>query len=520
MSWRPTLWYPFFFAALPVLNTLTRNPGGTRVDDAAITIAASLVTCAVIYGIVAAVLRGRSSRALVPVVVLIGIFLIYGKAAVGQFTRGLGGVPPVAVLAALAGLLLLAVWWLSRRPPVLERVNTFFTLTGLLMVGWLGVRFVADQVRARSVVRNSELARQLARPIPFRGASLSSSPAPKRDIYLLVLDEYANSAVLRELFQFDNRPFEDSLRQLGFTIPRLVRSNYVHTLLSLPSLLNFSHLTRVSAEVGDGSSDATLPNYLLEHNRTATFLRQQGYRYLFFPSQWWPSTTRSRIADWEFQAWHGFNLLRETTRSDLRRSLLRTTAFDVFEGDYRWDADHLQRTLRGLEEVPRVPEPTFAFAHLVSPHWPYVFKADCRVAAPTPLRGPADRQRAYTAQLQCLNRLVLHTVTAILQQSSQEPIIVIQGDHGTNLLRYSSAPSAQAVTADQLRERFGAFGAYYMPARGGRLFADTVTIVNVFQKVLSHYFGAQIQPAADELYVSLERTPYRFRSVDPATLGS
>lgn len=519
MNGGPTLWYPFLFAALPVLNTLTRNPGGTRLDDAAITIAASLLTCAVIYGIVSAALRGRASHTLVPVIVLIGIFLIYGKGAVGQFARGLGGVLSVAVLGGLAGLLVVAVWWLRRRPPALERVNTFFTLTGLLMVGWLGVRFGADQVRARRVVRNSELARQLAQPIPVRGASLASGPAVKRDIYLIVLDEYANSAVLQELFQFDNRTFEDSLRRLGFTVPRLVRSNYVHTLLSLPSLLNFSHLTRVPAEVGDGSNDATLPNYLLEHNRTATFLRQQGYRYLFFPSQWWPSTSRSRTADWEFQAWHGFNLLREITRSDLRRSLLSTTAFDFFEGDYRWDADHLQRTLRGLEQVPRVPEPTFAFTHLVSPHWPYVFKADCRVAGPIPLRGRADRQRAYTAQLQCLNRLVLQTLTGILQQSSPEPVIVIQGDHGTNLLRYSSASSAGAVTPAQSWERFGAFGAYYMPAGGAGLFADTVTMVNVFQKVLSHYFGAQLPPAADELYVSLERTPYRFKLVDPATLG-
>jgi hypothetical protein len=456
---------------------------------------------------------------LVPVIVLIGISLIYGKAAVGQFARGLGGILSLAVLVGLAGLLVLAVWWLRRRPSAIDRVNTFFTLTGLLMVGWLGLQFAADQVRARRVVRNSELARQLAQPIPVRGASPTSGPVVKRDIYLIVLDEYANSAVLRELFHFDNRAFEDSLRRLGFTVPSVVRSNYVHTLLSLPSLLNFSHLTRIPAEVGEGSNDATLPNYLLEHNRTATFLRQQGYRYLFFPSQWWPSTSRSRTADWEFQAWHGFNLLRETTRSDLRRSLLSTTAFDFFEGDYRWDADHLQRTLRGLEQVPRVPEPTFAFAHVMSPHWPYVFQADCRVAPPVSLRGRATRQRAYTAQLLCLNRLVLHTVTAILRQSSPEPIIVLQGDHGTNLLRYSSAPSAQSVTPAQSRERFGAFGAYYMPAGGARLFADTVTMVNVFQKVLSHYFGAQVQPAADQLYLSLERTPYRFGSVDPATLG-
>jgi hypothetical protein len=512
-----TLWYPFLFAALPVLHTLTRNPGGTRLDDAAVVTAASLVICGIIYGVVAAALRGRGAKALVPLIVLFGILLIYGKTTLGQFARDVGGIPPVAVLAALAGLLLLIVWWLGRRSQLLDRVNTFLTLTGLLMVGWLGLRFAADLARARSVVRNSDLARELAQPLQVRPA-LASGPNVKRDIYLIVLDEYANSAVLRELFQFDNRVFEDSLRQLGFTIPRLVRSNYVHTLLSLPSLLNFSHLTRIPAEVGDRSSDATLPNYLLEHNRTATFLRQQGYRYLFFPSQWWPSTSRSRTADWHFQAWDGFNLLRETTRSDLRRSFLRTTAFDLLGRDHRWDADHVQRTLRGLEQVSRLPEPTFAFAHLVSPHWPYVFRPNCRVAAPTVIRARADRQRAYTAQLQCLNRLVLQTVTGILRQSSVEPIIVIQGDHGTNLRWFSSTPSPQEITPAQSRERLGAFGAYYMPAGGARLFADTVTIVNVFQKVLSHYLGAQVEPASDELYVSTERMPYWLRSVTPASL--
>jgi hypothetical protein len=512
-----TLWYPFLFAPLPILNTLTRNPGGTRLDDAAIVTAASLLVCAVIYGIVAAVLRGRASRALVPVIVLIGLLVIYGKSAVAYFARHAGPIPPAAVVAGLAGLLLLAVWWLSRRPQVLDRVNTFFTLTGLLMVGWLGLRFAADQVRARSVVRNSDLVRQLAQPLQVRRPALEVGP--KRDIYVLVLDEYANSAVLREVFQFDNHAFEDSLRQLGFTVPRLARSNYVHTLLSLPSLLNFSHLTRVAVEAGSRSTDATLPNYLLEHNRTVAFLRQQGYRYLFFPSQWWPSTSRSRTADWEFQAWQGFNLGRETTRSDLRRSHLSTTAFDLFHPGHRWDADHVRRTLQGLEQVPRVPEPTFAFAHLVTPHSPYVFTADCRLAGSAVPRGRSERQRAYTDQLQCLNRLLLQTVRTILRHSTPQPIIVIQGDHGTNLLRYSSAPSAEAVTAAQARERFGAFGAYYMPAGGAGLFGDTVTIVNVFQKVLSHYFGAQVQPAADELYVSLERTPYLFRSVDPASLG-
>jgi hypothetical protein len=313
--------------------------------------------------------------------------------------------------------------------------------------------------------------------------------------------------------------FEGSLRQLGFTIPALVRSNYVHTVLSLPSLLNFSHLTRLAAEVGERSTDATLPNYLLENNRTVSFLKKLGYRFLFFPSQWWPSTSRNRNADWEFEPWSGFNPSREATRSDFRRSLLSTTALGLLKQKGAWDADHVRRTLAAMEQVPHRSEPTFSFAHLVSPHWPYVFRADCRLSKQLSVEGPAGRQRAYIEQLQCLNHLLLQTVTSLLQASSVPPVILLQGDHGTNLLRYSAAKSAASVTPAQARERFGAFGAYYVPDGGGRLFSDTVTIVNVFQKVLSHYFGADIAPAPDELFVSLERTPYHFAKVDARQLS-
>jgi hypothetical protein len=452
-----------------------------------------------------------------PLLVLAGVMLFYGKSAVADLTRMVSPIPPAAVIAVLLALLGLGVWWLARRPQVLDRVNTFFALTGLVMAGWLGGRFIADLIHSRSLVHKSPLAAELAHPIERRpGGSSMSTPAP--DIYLLVLDEYAHSAVLRELFEFDNRMFEDSLRQLGFTIPRLVRSNYVHTLLSLPSLLNFSHLTELTAEVGSRTTDATLPNYLLENNRTVSFLKQQGYRFLFFPSQWWPSTNHNAHADWEFQAWNGFDPGRDATRSDLRRSLIRTTALTFVMRDDAWDTDYIRRTLSALERVPERPEPTFVFAHIVSPHWPYVFKADCRPSGRTQVAGRAGRQRAYTEQLQCLNRLVLHTVSAILQRSTTPPVILLQGDHGTNLLRYSDASSAEAVTATQASERFGAFGAYYLPGTGRTLFADTVTVVNVLQKVLSHYNGAEVPPSPDDLYVSLERTPYEFAAVDPATL--
>jgi hypothetical protein len=115
--------------------------------------------------------------------------------------------------------------------------------------------------------------------------------------------------------------------------------------------------------------------------------------------------------------------------------------------------------------------------------------------------------------------MLLGLVTSLLQRSSPAPIILLVGDHGTSSLRYSDAKSAETVSPAQARERFGAFGAFYLPGGGGRLLADSVTLVNVIPTVLDHYFGARIPLAPDSLYMSLEQTPYLFAPVAAASLG-
>jgi hypothetical protein len=299
-----------------------------------------------------------------------------------------------------------------------------------------------------------------------------------------------------------------------------MRSNYVHTLLSLPSLLNFSHLTRLGDELGPRSTDPTLPDYLVENNRTAAVLKTYGYQFLFFPSQWWISTEHNRNADWEFHAWNGFHPAREMTRSDLRRAFISTTPLALLHRNDAYDADHVRRTLDAIAQVPQRSEPTFALAHILNPHSPNVFDAECRVYPSRPTGGwDQGRAKAYTDQIRCLNRLLLHTVKTILEQSPSAPIILLVGDHGSNSLRFSNAPTAEAVSPAQARERFGAFGAFYLPEGGSRVLADSVTLVNVVPKVLNHYLQAGLPLSPDKSYMSLERTPYRFAEVDQTTFA-
>jgi hypothetical protein len=122
--------------------------------------------------------------------------------------------------------------------------------------------------------------------------------------------------------------------------------------------------------------------------------------------------------------------------------------------------------------------------------------------------------------VQCIDSLVLGVVHHLLKHSPTPPVILLQGDHGTNLLEYEKAGKAERVSPAQARERFGAFGAYYLPEGGAKLFGDTTTVVNVLRHVLVYYAGADLPVEPDDLYMSLEQCPFAFSRVDPQSLPS
>jgi hypothetical protein len=249
-------------------------------------------------------------------------------------------------------------------------------------------------------------------------------------------------------------------------------------------------------------------NRLLERSRVASYLKDQGYRYVFFPSLWWEPTQETALADSVVRVWRGFNPARTLSRTEFRRELQKATVLRYFLREDPLDHDHVRRTFESFGRLPSVQAPVFAFAHALVPHWPYVFDRNCRRSRPT---GPADRVVDYVSQLECVNSMLLGVVTRLIRDSEVAPIILLQGDHGTATLRYSKATSAGLVRAEAARERFGAFGAYYLPGSGAAAFGDTVTVVNVLGNVLRHYFAARLPREPDDLYLSLEDTPYEFR---------
>ena len=510
---RYTALYPLLFAATRVLYVAAQNPGQFAVGDLMIVLATTLMLVIAVYGMATLLFRGRGEGMLPALITFIVLAWVFGASPIEEWlTREEIRFSPfiLAAVGAIASAFLM--FQLVRRPHVLRVGATFLTLTYSLLVLYLSASIGIDWWRARKYVAASRLVDELARPWP----PTHGTKGPSRDIYVLVLDEYANAAVLKEVLGFDNREFEDSLRALGFYVPRSVNSNYAHTYLSLPSLLNAAQVTAVETDLPRGSNDPTLLNHLVGTSRVARFLQERGYRFVFFPSAWWNSTRTSPIADSVVDVMPGFSIGRELSRTEFRRVFRRNTISWHFYHEAAGDDAIVRSTLEGVSRLPAVPGPVFAFAHLMIPHPPNVFDRSCGTR-----RTEWGRDRAgYLANLECLNHMLLATVSTLIRDSDVPPVIVLQGDHGTMFRLFGDAPSLAQVPMAAARERFGAFGAYYFPPDGAeRVIGDSVTVVNVLRHVLRHYFGADIALESDELFLSMGSTPFEFRRMSRKQLA-
>jgi len=55
-------------------------------------------------------------------------------------------------------------------------------------------------------------------------------------------------------------------------------------------------------------------------------------------------------------------------------------------------------------------------------------------------------------------------------------VILLVGDHGSRFADIGFYAHPERVPTAFVRERFGAFGAFYLPEGGGRLLADSLTL--------------------------------------------
>jgi hypothetical protein len=463
--------------------------------------------CAVCWLIAFAFTR-HSDKAALMSLLWVFAFSVFGYVAEslrsGGLLRRAGGEP------ALVGLFFLAVWGPSlaiRRTGLrLEPLHHYLTLVSVILIGYAGLKTY------RGMERQPEPAVALQLPaISVDRRTQDELP----DIYLIVLDKYTNGALLADHFGFDNSHFENFLRSRGFVVPRNPRANYPRTQLALASMLNLDYIHNLPRP--------QLQADPIEHNRMAVFLKREGYRFVFLPTAF-KFTSKNRYADLqlppprevvgEFRAaWERTTMLPEVIHAGCAVLRCQAARFRLLPET----AELLDWKFERMGELAGGQQPTFVFAHLMFPHEPFLYHADCSYREPywpakAGLLGDEEATRGYLDQISCANRKVSELVDTILTRSRRPSVILLQSDHGHG--RIERIPALKYVKPTQVKERMASFAAYLVPGLEPERITDSITPVNVMRVLLSYYFGADLPLLEDASYWSSEDKPLEFVRID------
>jgi hypothetical protein len=414
-------------------------------------------------------------------------------------------VSPALFAGLEAALLLAAAWWvLSRLPrpgPWTKCLNVFAAVLVALPAG------EAAWARASGPLGPSRGAPPLARGI-------TSEARP--DIYYIILDAYARSDVMKELFGFDNTPFLRHLEARGFYLARQSAANYCQTPLCLSSSLNGVYLDDLVRGLGN---DQTQLAGLIGDNAVVRTLRPLGYKFVTFSTGFDP--TEQPKADVYLSPYRPFNgfhrlLIDQTPLWALLPDPEERDQFSMARGRILYLLDR-------LPEVARDPAPTFTFAHILAPHPPFIFGEHGEDVSKREsgyylgnsekfqqVNGTvgSDYAERYRAQAVFITRRIEQVIDRILENSTEPPVIILQADHGSGLRL-----AMQSLEKTDLHERMSILNAYYFP--GGRYEAlyDGITPVNSFRAVFNTSFGTRLPFLPDRSYFSTWGNPYRFFDV-------
>ncbi len=502
-----SLIHPILLGVFPATFLYAQNVAEVRPDEILLPILLILVSVIASFLILTPIIRDIHKRALV-LSAFITLFFLYGPTI--SLLADLEVFEEVSVLTAdrvgLAGLLLIlvvAVKLIIRSRVDSERLSKLITQVVLAL---LAIQVV---VAVHAWATTGETVRPASDPSPLIRMG-ESSP----DIYYLILDGYARSDILRDLYDYDNREFLDALADRGFYVADSSFSNYNSTAQSLSSCLNLNYLHQIMPT--DPTEFSRLPTAtMLENNRVMSHLKRYGYQTVSFSTGY--ATTEIATADYYFSP--GWAL------SEYQNHLINSTpiplAMALFKTQFDLHRDRIDFILTKLGDLDEVTSPKFVFAHISCPHPPFVFGANGEsVQRDWPFDfadgdhyfaregNRADYMVGYRNQVTYVSRRILTALDSVMAHSSRPPVVIVQGDHGPGSRLYW-----QSLAQTYLRERFSILNAYHLPGGDASSLYPAISPINSFRIVLNQYFGTEFQPLADRNYFTTWTRPYNYLEV-------
>lgn len=491
--WFSIPWHPIVFSAYPVLALMAFNVGQVKLVAGTRALLVCLAFAGILFLLLRLLLRTWHRAAFLSTLWM-ALFFSYGHVHI-TFTKELEGVDfePWLLIGWAVLTVLAAVWAVKRSPSSPLALNVI--VLGLVLTSlWQIPSGVQPGGVHRVAAENAPVQEDLVRP---------EDPP---DVYYFILDSYGREDLLKRAYGYDNSPFIEGLEARGFYVAQCSQSNYIRTELSVGSSLNMSYLQDLDPAFTPESIKRRLLWDSLKHSAVRYNFETMGYKIVSFATGF--AWSELEDADY-FHAPSAFS----SGMTEFETLFMQTT-LALHAQDLGWvDLDQIvgqnfrDRTLLvfdSMDDIARMPEPTFAYVHVISPHPPFVFGPDGEHTNPADFWNENKQYTAglyaegYQNQLTFLNRKLLNAIDTLMAESETPPIIILQGDHG---------PWHQ--TKDR---RMWILNAYYLPGHEDELFPK-LSPVNTFRIVFNAYFGGKYDMLPNVSYFSPVPKLYEFSEI-------
>jgi hypothetical protein len=393
----------------------------------------------------------------------------------------------VVFVPLVLALLIAVLIFIKRSGSSFSKLTSYINL---LLIAWIAIDAV--QLIYKAALPDKQ-------PLATIAQTNVCDTCTKPDIYFIIADEYAGTTVLKDVFSYNNAPFEDSLKKRGFHIVESSTSNYNFTPYSVASILNMNYVQGITVRSSEAQNRRTSYE-LIQTNKVSEVLKRHGYKiinYSVFDVAGQPTRVNTMFFKTRDKLITG-QTFTERFQRDVEFNFV--TRFKITSLVKKWvyNVQDINTTLydRTYAEVTtNSNQPRFVYTHLFMPHYPYYFDENGKPAElKTLFEGEQVRQQEYVSYLKYCNNKFLLLADRILKESKTPPVIILMGDHG---FRHFIEPVDKQY-------HFMNFNAVFLPGNNYEEFYKGMSGVNQFRIILNSMLNQQFTLLKDSTSFLLE----------------
>ncbi len=383
----------------------------------------------------------------------------------------------------------------------LTKINNFLNITAIILCAFSIYNIVSYQVKAGINDEQQIVVTQT-----------TAAPEILPDIYYIVTDAHARSDILEEIYDIDNSDFINFLKDKGFYVAEKSYTNYPRTILSLSSSLNMEYHDGYDRRLMDISPIKKIFKY----NTFQQLVESLGYKTYNFATGL-PTVERKNV-DYYLSPKGVLNnfhmsIIKMTPLLNIPIRLINYTVFNSRRS-------RILYTFKNLPEVSKAPGPKFVIAHIIAPHYPFIFKKDGSLVENETaflllnefnINDENSRQEyinSYGEQLKFVDLKLKESITKILENATRPSIIILQADHGP-----MSHYRTNSLEGSYLKEKFAILNAYYFFDKKYNSLYQSISPVNTFRLISNQYFDKEYKLLEDKSFNTLQSHPYFFQEI-------